>query len=111
MWEMRDEYRISDRKPEGKKSLGRPGHGWENNSRMDLKEIELEDVNWIHLAEAKDQGQSVMNTIMNLWVPYKARKEISCPSEQPLAIQEGLCSMELACVHHNIHIPPNYDIT
>jgi len=40
-----------------------------NNIRMDLREIEWEGVEWIHLVEDKDQWQALVNTIMNLWVP------------------------------------------
>ena len=30
--------------PEGKRQFGRPGHRWEDNIKMDLAEIEREDV-------------------------------------------------------------------
>jgi hypothetical protein len=36
-------------KPEGKKPLGRPNSRWEENIRMDLREIGWEVVDWIHL--------------------------------------------------------------
>jgi hypothetical protein len=39
MGEMRNVYKILVRKPEGKRPLGRPGHRWEGNIRIDLKEI------------------------------------------------------------------------
>jgi hypothetical protein len=32
-------YRILVAKPEGKRPLGRPRHRWEDNIRMDLREI------------------------------------------------------------------------
>ena len=35
--EKRNDYRILDGKPEGKKPLGRPGHRWEDNIKMDIK--------------------------------------------------------------------------
>jgi hypothetical protein len=41
---MRNAYKILVGKPEGKRSLGRPRHIWENNMRMDLREIGLECV-------------------------------------------------------------------
>jgi hypothetical protein len=37
-------------KCEEKKLLGRSRHGWENNIKMDLKEVGWEGVDWIHLA-------------------------------------------------------------
>jgi hypothetical protein len=39
MAEMRNTYSILFGKPEGKSQLGRPRHGWEDNIRMDLREI------------------------------------------------------------------------
>jgi hypothetical protein len=39
MVENRNAYRILVGKPEGKRPLGRPKHRWENNIRMDLREI------------------------------------------------------------------------
>jgi hypothetical protein len=37
-------------KPEGKRPLGRLRRRWEDNIRMDLKEIGLEGLGWIHVA-------------------------------------------------------------
>jgi len=56
-------------KPEGKRPLVRPRHRWENNIRMDLRELGWECVDWIHLAEDRDQWRAVVNTVMNLRVP------------------------------------------
>jgi hypothetical protein len=42
-------------RPEGKRPLRRPRHRWENNIRMDLREIGLKSVDWIHLAEDRNQ--------------------------------------------------------
>jgi hypothetical protein len=36
-WEIRMWYKIFARKPEDKRSLGRPRHKWEDNIKMDLK--------------------------------------------------------------------------
>jgi hypothetical protein len=38
--EMRNAYKMLVRKPKGKRPLGRPKHRWENDIKMDLKEIE-----------------------------------------------------------------------
>jgi hypothetical protein len=35
----RNAYRISIRKPEGKRPIGRHEHKWEDNNKMDLKQI------------------------------------------------------------------------
>jgi len=42
MGEMRNTYRILVRKPEGKRPLWKPMHGWKENIKMDLKELGCE---------------------------------------------------------------------
>jgi hypothetical protein len=64
-----DAYIISDGKPEGKEPLGRPRRRWEDNIRMGLREIGWEDVDWVHLAEDRDQWRALVNMVMNLRVP------------------------------------------
>jgi hypothetical protein len=49
-------------KLDGKIPLGRPRHGWEDNIRMDLKEIGWEGVDWMHLAQGRDQWLFLVNT-------------------------------------------------
>jgi hypothetical protein len=55
MGEMRNVYNILVGNLEGKSSLGGPRHRWDNNSVMDLREIGWEGVDWIHLAQERDQ--------------------------------------------------------
>jgi hypothetical protein len=55
-------------KPEGKRPLGRCMHIWEHNIKMDLRDIRLEGVDWIHVAEDRDWWQAVLNMVMNLQV-------------------------------------------
>jgi hypothetical protein len=50
MGEMRNAYKILVGRPEGKKPLRRPRHKWEDNIRIDLREIGWDGVGWIHLA-------------------------------------------------------------
>jgi hypothetical protein len=56
-------------KSEGKRSLGRSRCRWDDNSRMDLTEIVREDVDWMHLAQDRDQWWDIVNTVMKLRVP------------------------------------------
>jgi hypothetical protein len=42
-------------KPEGKRPLGRPRSKWVDNNKLDLREIEWDDMEWIDLAQDKDQ--------------------------------------------------------
>jgi hypothetical protein len=39
MWEMRNVYKICLEMPEGKRQLGRPRYSWEDNIKMDLRDI------------------------------------------------------------------------
>jgi hypothetical protein len=54
MGETRNAYNILVGKPEGKESRGRHRHRWEDNIRMDLREICWEDVDWTCLAQDED---------------------------------------------------------
>jgi len=60
------------RQPEGKRLLGRPRHRWEDNIKMDLQEVECGVMNWIELAWDRDGWRAVVNTVLNLRVPYNA---------------------------------------
>jgi hypothetical protein len=42
--EMRNAYKILVGEPEGQRSLGRPRHKWEDNIKMNLREMGLVDV-------------------------------------------------------------------
>jgi hypothetical protein len=48
--EKRNAYRVLVGKPEGKRSLRRPRRRWENNIKMELREIVWGGMDWIHLA-------------------------------------------------------------
>jgi hypothetical protein len=62
-------YRILVENPEGNRPLERPRRQWEDNIRMDLRAIEWDGIDWIDLAEDRDQWRDFVNTIMNLRVP------------------------------------------
>jgi hypothetical protein len=62
-------YRILVRKPEGKRPLGRPTHSWEDDIRMELRPIGWGVMDWIDLAQDRNQWRALVNTIMNLQVP------------------------------------------
>jgi hypothetical protein len=46
------------------------GHGWDDNIRMDLREIVWEGMDWINLAQDMDQWRVLVNAVMNLRVPW-----------------------------------------
>jgi hypothetical protein len=56
-------------KPEGKRPLGRPRRRWVDNIKMYLREIGWDDMDWIDLAQDRDQWRVLVITVMNLRVP------------------------------------------
>jgi hypothetical protein len=56
-------------KPEGKRSPGIPRRRWVNNIKINLIETGWADMDWIDLAQDKDQWRAFMNTVMNLRIP------------------------------------------
>jgi hypothetical protein len=44
-------YRVLEEHPKGTEPLGRPRYRWQDNIRIDLKEIGWEGVDWIHLPQ------------------------------------------------------------
>jgi hypothetical protein len=56
-------------RPKGKRPLGRLRHRWEDNIKMDLREIGIDGANWIRLAQDRVQWWASVNTVMNLRVP------------------------------------------
>jgi hypothetical protein len=69
MGEGRCVYRVLVGKLGGERPLGRPRHRWENNIKLDLREIGINGVNWIWLAQDRVQWQAFVNMVMNLQVP------------------------------------------
>jgi hypothetical protein len=61
-------YRVLMGKPKGKRPLGRPRSRWEDGIRKDLREIGWGSVEWIQLAQDRNQWQALVNTVMNLRV-------------------------------------------
>ena len=55
MDESTNAYRVLVGKPEGKRPLGRPRCRWEDNIKMDFREVGCDPVDWAHLAEDRDQ--------------------------------------------------------
>ena len=56
------------RKPEGKRPLGRPRRRWEDNIKMDLKEVGWSCADWMELAQDRDRWLALVGTVRNLRV-------------------------------------------
>jgi hypothetical protein len=68
---IRNAYSVLVEKPEGKRPCRRLRHTWEDNIRMYLREIKQECVDWMHLAQDRDQWQALVSMVMNFQVPLK----------------------------------------
>ena len=63
-------FKILTGRPTRKRHLGRPRHRWEDNIRMDLKEIGINTRNWVDSAQDRDYWRVLVNLTLNLWVSY-----------------------------------------
>jgi hypothetical protein len=64
----RHTYRILVEKLDGKRPLGRPRRRWVYNIKIDLRKIGVDCMDWIDLAQNRDQWRALLNTLLKLWV-------------------------------------------
>ena len=69
MEQSRNAYRVLVGKPESKRSVGRPRHRWEDNIKMDFREVDCDPRDWIALAEDRDRWRAYVRAVMNLRFP------------------------------------------
>jgi hypothetical protein len=74
MGEKRSACKLLVGKPEGNSSLGRPRCRWVDNFKMDLREIKWGGIDWIVLAQDRNQRGVLVNTVMNLQVGRFSRR-------------------------------------
>ncbi|KAJ4445602.1 hypothetical protein ANN_12284 [Periplaneta americana] len=67
--ESRNAYRVLVGRPEGKRPLGRPRRRWEDNIKVDLREVGYDGRDWINLAQDRDRRRAYVRAAMNLRVP------------------------------------------
>jgi len=65
----KDAYSFLVGKPEGKRPLGRPTSRWEDNTKMDLQEVEWWSMDWIDLAQDNNRWWALVNAVMNIRIP------------------------------------------
>jgi hypothetical protein len=65
-------------KPERKSRFGRPRRRWEDNIKMDLKEVGCEGMDWIELAQDRDRWRAVAYAVMNFRVPQNGGSFLTC---------------------------------
>ena len=73
MWHVRGDGRDACRAlvgiPQRKIPLGRPRRRWEDNIRMDLREVGCRGVEWVELVQDRDRWRAIVTAVMNLRVP------------------------------------------
>ena len=69
MEEGRGVHKVLVGKPEGKRPLGRPRRRWEDNIKMDLREVRRGCGDWMELAQDRDRWRALVSTVMNFRVP------------------------------------------
>jgi hypothetical protein len=101
--EKRNAYRILVGKPEGKRPLGRPRHRWEDNIKMDLREIGWGGMGRINLTQDRDWCMVLVKTVINIRDTQNVGKFLSSwatggyPRRTQLRGVSG-CSSNHACV-------------
>ncbi|KAJ4435556.1 hypothetical protein ANN_18172 [Periplaneta americana] len=66
MGESRNTYRVLVGRPAGKRPLGRPRRRWEDNIKMDLREVGYDGRDWINVAQDRDQWRAYVRAAINL---------------------------------------------
>jgi hypothetical protein len=69
MGEGRGVYRVLVERPKGQRPLERPRRRWEDNIKMDFREIGIDGATWIRLAQERVQWQTFVRKVMNIPVP------------------------------------------
>ncbi|KAJ4440018.1 hypothetical protein ANN_08149 [Periplaneta americana] len=103
MGESRNAYRVLVGRPEGKRPLGRSRRRWEDNIKMDLREVGYDDRDWINLAQDRDRWRAYVRAAMNLRKPKKINPKswFATPASSQQGIWFIMCTKGSVCEHTN----------
>ncbi|KAJ4451163.1 hypothetical protein ANN_02605 [Periplaneta americana] len=93
MGESRNAYRVLVGRPEGKRPLGRPRRRWEDNIKMNLREVVYDGRDWINLAQDRDQWRAYVRAAMNLSGFLKSHSSRRIQNLSLLYSQNGILSV------------------
>jgi hypothetical protein len=77
MGEMSGVYSVLVGKPEGRRPLGRPRRGLEDNIKIDLRDVGWGKMDEIDVVLDRDRWQAPVNAVMNLRVALNAGNLLS----------------------------------
>ena len=63
---MKEGFEIVTGTPTGNRALGRPRLRWEDNIKMDPKEIGIKTRNWVDSPQGRDYSRSLVNAALNV---------------------------------------------
>jgi hypothetical protein len=69
MGEGKGVYGVLVGRPERKRPMGRARRRWEDNIKMDLREVGCGSMDWFELVQNRDRWRALVNAVMNLQVP------------------------------------------
>jgi hypothetical protein len=81
------------KKPEGKRSLGRPRRLWEDNIKMEVTSVGCGGMDWIQLAHDRDRWRAFVNAVMNFRVPSNAGNFLTSCKAVRFSIRAVLCGV------------------
>jgi hypothetical protein len=101
MGEQRNAYRILVGMPEGMIPLGRPRHRWKDNVTMDPRGIGWGGMDWIDVAQDKDQWRALANMVKPSKKPAEDLLLVSCLASSS---RQSFQTILMSTVYADLHV-------
>ncbi|KAJ4446154.1 hypothetical protein ANN_12847 [Periplaneta americana] len=105
MGESKNAYRVLVGRPEGKDLWGGPRRSWEDNIKMDLREVGYDDRDWINLAQDRDRWRAYVRAGMNLQSALERIPNLSAEQSDGITVFRISTMMSLM-IHRCAPVPP-----